>query len=73
MPASHLSPVVLCLIGSIFLCLLIVLSRLRPTQNAIDVPIGNKSITRLPDQGQRTQCAAPCSGKVLGLLIPGPF
>ena len=41
MPASHLSPAVLCLIGSIFLGLLSVLSRLRPTQNAIDIAIGN--------------------------------
>ena len=41
MPPSHLSPAVLCLIGSIFLGLLSVLSRLRPTQNAIDIPIGN--------------------------------
>jgi cytochrome c oxidase subunit I len=39
--ASHLSPAVLCLIGSFFLCLLSVLSRLRPTQNAIDIAIGN--------------------------------
>ena len=41
MPASHLSPAVLCLIGSIFLGLLSVLSRLRPTQNGIDIAIGN--------------------------------
>jgi cytochrome c oxidase subunit 1 len=40
-PASHLSPAVLCLIGSIFLGLLSVLSGLRPTQNAIDIAIGN--------------------------------
>jgi len=40
-PASHLSSAVLCLIGSIVLCLLSVLSRLRPSQHSIDIPIGN--------------------------------
>jgi hypothetical protein len=39
MPTIHLSPAVLCIIGSVFLCLLSLLSRLLTIQNAIDTPI----------------------------------
>jgi heme/copper-type cytochrome/quinol oxidase subunit 1 len=41
MLAAHLSPTILCILGSVFLCLLSVLSLLFPTQSAIDVPIRN--------------------------------